>query len=111
MDDSKKTKLFDLATKQNPIKPLIVQVFTKTFETKNGTTQKGKPYEFHTMQAYLHNHEKPYPNEFTIQFSDQKDILPIGFYSWDPTSAIGFSGFGTLLLDDRKINLLPIAEF
>ena len=82
----------------------MIEIEITNTETDNitGVSAKGKPYDFYTQVAYLHQPSKTYPTEFKVTL-DKSTPFPVGFYSLSDEQSSYVDGFG-------KLTVRPVLE-
>lgn len=104
-------KLLDLARKQYPLNPPVVQIHNTSCDVKEGISKSSKqPYKISTQTAYLHTENSLYPREFQINL-DTHMPFSVGFYVLDLSLSLEFDNYGALVVNSRNLSLLPIADF
>jgi len=53
---------------------------TERFNKSGVSKRTGKPYSIDSQQAYLHQPNKAYPVECSVNLKEKQDVYPIGFY-------------------------------
>ena len=112
MKTMERTKLIEIAKKQYPQEPMIVEIYSESIDHFAGNSKAtGKPFEINKQAAYLHDPQAKYPKEFQIQAKDKESPIKKGFYVLNLTKSIAFDNYGSLIIDSRSLNLLPIVDF
>lgn len=88
--------------------PLIVkfEVESDFVESRSGVNAKGKPYELHSQKVWAYLNSK-FPKEIQVMHDDARNALKPGLYEGDIRPALDVGDFGKLIIDGRRLSLVP----
>lgn len=81
---------------------LVIEVHTDDVEHRTGVGKSGKEWEMWNQVVWMRKKDQPYPEKAKVSLKD-KNPIPRGMYSLDPSKVIKVGNFGSMEIDDRLI--------
>lgn len=87
---------------------LAAQVLSDVVDTRSGT-KDGKDWEVSEQEVWVTLPNAPFPQKVTLRLKSSNDAYRPGDYLIDLADCLDVGRFGSLAIDDRKIQLKPAA--
>ena len=82
------------------------EVESDFIESRGGVSAKGKPFEIHSQKVWAYLNSK-FPKEIQVNHDDARNAFKPGLYHADLRPALDVGDFGKLIIDGRRLSLLP----
>jgi hypothetical protein len=81
---------------------LVIEIHSDEVEHRSGVSKAGKDWEMFEQEAWVRFNNAPFPEKIKINIKDKTPIKR-GIYVLDPSRVCTVGNFGSLEINDRKI--------